>query len=138
MFMFNVYCTCTFMCLHCNENSIYVFLFQKLPGLSPNFHIHVSVSVLYNPRSVHKFPCSRIGRSIVGIYKSLTDTRMLKLKLGLWPRNSFSESICFEFSVLCLCSVENAGLLHDTYSCWPSLAMRRTQRFVAKIRQYCP
>jgi hypothetical protein len=26
-------------------------------------------------------------------------------KLGLWPRNSFSENICFEFSVLFLCSV---------------------------------
>ncbi len=48
MFLFNVYCT--FMCLHCNENSIYVFLFWESRGLSPNFHIHVSVSVLYNPR----------------------------------------------------------------------------------------
>jgi hypothetical protein len=27
-------------------------------------------------------------------------------KLGLRPRNSFSGNICFEFSVLCLCSVE--------------------------------
>ncbi len=26
-------------------------------------------------------------------------------KLGLWPRNLFSGNICFEFSVLCLCSV---------------------------------
>jgi hypothetical protein len=26
-------------------------------------------------------------------------------KLGLWPRNSFSGNICFEFSVLALCSV---------------------------------
>jgi hypothetical protein len=35
---------------HCNENSIYVFLFWELRGLSPNFHIHVSVSDLYIPR----------------------------------------------------------------------------------------
>jgi hypothetical protein len=35
---------------HCNENSIYVFLFWELRGLSPNFHIHVSVSDLYFPR----------------------------------------------------------------------------------------
>jgi hypothetical protein len=33
-----------------------------LHGLSPNFHIHVSVSNLYIP-TVHLFSCSRIGRS---------------------------------------------------------------------------
>jgi hypothetical protein len=32
---------------HCNENPIYVFLFWELCRLSPNFHIHVSVSDLY-------------------------------------------------------------------------------------------
>jgi hypothetical protein len=32
---------------HCNENPIYVFLFWELRGLSPNFHIHVSVNDLY-------------------------------------------------------------------------------------------
>ncbi len=39
-------------CLHpyCNENPIYVFLFWELCGLSPNFHIHVSVSDLYITR----------------------------------------------------------------------------------------
>ncbi len=68
------------------------------------------------PGSVHIFPAaeeadrlweyinwSRVGRSIVGINKSLTDTWLWKL--GLWPRNSFSGNICFKFSVLVLCSV---------------------------------
>jgi hypothetical protein len=32
---------------HCNGNPIYVFLFWKLRGLSPNFYIHVSVRDLY-------------------------------------------------------------------------------------------
>jgi hypothetical protein len=32
---------------HCNENPIYVFPEKGLRGLSPNFHIHVSVSDLY-------------------------------------------------------------------------------------------
>ncbi len=36
--------------MHCNENSIYVFLFWELRDLSPNFHIHVSASDLYIPR----------------------------------------------------------------------------------------
>jgi hypothetical protein len=36
--------------VHCNTNSIYVFLFWELRGLSPNFHVHVSVSDLYIPR----------------------------------------------------------------------------------------
>ncbi len=47
--------------------------------------------------------CSRIGRPIVGIYKSLSKTWMQEL--GLWPRSSFSGNIFFEFSELCLCSV---------------------------------
>ncbi len=54
------------------------------------------------PRSVHIFSCSRLGRPIAGIYKLPTDTWMWKL--GLMPHNSFSGNICFEFSVLCLCS----------------------------------
>jgi hypothetical protein len=59
---------------HSNENPIYVFLFWELGGLSPNFHIHASVSDLYIPKIGLHISCSRIGRSIVGIYKSLTDT----------------------------------------------------------------
>jgi hypothetical protein len=59
--------------MHCKENPIYVFLFWELRGLSPNFHIHVSMSDLYIPGLVDIFPCSRIGRLILEIYKSLTD-----------------------------------------------------------------
>jgi hypothetical protein len=35
--------------VHCNETPIYVFLFWELHRLSPNFHIHVSVSDLQFP-----------------------------------------------------------------------------------------
>jgi hypothetical protein len=41
---------------HCNENPIYVFLFWELRGLSPNFHVHVSVRDLFIPRIGHIFP----------------------------------------------------------------------------------
>ncbi len=57
------------------------------------------------PGSVHIFACSRIDRPIVGIYKSLTDTWMWKLRLRLF--NSFSGNICFEFSVFCLRSLSS-------------------------------
>ncbi len=60
--------------LHCNENPIYVFLFWELRGLSPNFHTPVAVRDLYIPKIGPHISCSRIGRSIVGIYISLTDT----------------------------------------------------------------
>jgi hypothetical protein len=49
-------------------------LFCELRGLSPNSHIHVSVSDLYIPRIGPHISCSRKGRSIMGLYKSLTDT----------------------------------------------------------------
>ncbi len=35
---------------HCNGNPIYVLPEKELCGLSPNFHIHVSVNDLYIPR----------------------------------------------------------------------------------------
>jgi hypothetical protein len=59
--------------MHCKENPIYVFLFLELCGLSPNFHIHVSVSDLYSPRIGPHFSSSKIVRSMVEIYNSLTD-----------------------------------------------------------------
>jgi hypothetical protein len=66
------------------------------------------------------FPASRIGRLIMGIYKSLTDTWMWKL--GLRPRSFISGNICFEFSVFCLCSAGWCSTVYCTeYPCNPSI-----------------
>ncbi len=77
--------------VHCKENPIFVFLFWLSRGLCPKFHIHE------RSQDRSTYSCSRIGRSITGRNKSLTDTWMWKL--GLCPRNSFSGNICFQFSV---------------------------------------
>ncbi len=58
---------------HCNGNSVYIFLFWELRGLSPNFHIHVSVSDLYFPGSVHIFtPAEKADPSWEYIIRSQT------------------------------------------------------------------
>ncbi len=46
--------------VYCDENPIYryVFLEKELGGLSPNFHIHVSVNDLYIPRIGPHFPAA--------------------------------------------------------------------------------
>ncbi len=64
--------------LHWNENLIYVFLFWELRDLSPNFHIDVSLSDLYIPRTDPHIFLQRIDRSIVGIYKTLKEIWMWK------------------------------------------------------------
>jgi hypothetical protein len=59
---------------------------KEYRGLSPNFHIHVSVSDLYIPTIGLPILLEEICRPILGLNKSLTDTCMLKL--GLRPRYS--------------------------------------------------
>jgi len=48
------------------------------------------------PGSVHIFSCSKIGRPIIGIYKSLTDTWNVEIRTEA-GRNSYSGNIRFEF-----------------------------------------
>jgi hypothetical protein len=66
------------------ENLKQIFPEKEYRGLSPNFHIHVSVSELYIPTMGLPVLLEEICRLILGIYKSLKDTGMWKL--GLIPR----------------------------------------------------
>jgi hypothetical protein len=56
------------------ENLKQIFPEKEYRGLSPNFHIHVSVSELYIPTMGLPFLLKEICGQILGKYKSLTDT----------------------------------------------------------------
>ncbi len=60
----------------------------------------MSVRDFYIPRIDPHISRSRVGRSMVGIYKSLT--RHMNVEIGT---EAFSGNSCLEFSVLVLCSV---------------------------------
>jgi hypothetical protein len=77
---------------HNTENSRKIFPEKELRGLSPDFHIHMSVSELY---------ITMIGLHILLQVHMWTDPRNIKFahrhmtrlwKLGLRPRNSFSRN----------------------------------------------
>jgi hypothetical protein len=56
------------------EISKQIFPEKEYRGLSPNFHIYVSVSDLYISTIGLPILLDEICRSILGLYKSLTDT----------------------------------------------------------------
>ncbi len=62
------------------ENSKQKYPEKELRGHNPNFHIHVSVSDLYNPRIDLPILLQEICGPILGIYKSLTETH----EFGNW------------------------------------------------------
>ncbi len=85
------------------ENSKQLFPEKELWGLSPNFHIDLSVSDLYIPRIGPHISYSRIG---MGIHKSRSDTWMWKL--GLRPHNTipflgiFFSNFRYYFFAVCI------------------------------------
>jgi hypothetical protein len=97
--------------LHCKENLVYVFPERELRDLSPNVHIHVSVSNLYIPTfGPPVFSCRRIGRPIRGIYISLMNvgigTVAAQSFLGIFVSN-------FRYCVFAVCS-ENISLIQPS------------------------
>jgi hypothetical protein len=90
--------------LHCNGNSVYIFLFWELRGLSPNFHIHVSVSDLYISRIGPHFSSSRKGRPIVEyIIRSQTH------ECGNWDRSPIFLFWEYLFQIFGILSLQCAG-----------------------------
>jgi hypothetical protein len=92
-----------------------------MSSFSGNCVASVSIStclwaIYFIPRIGQHISCSRLGRSIMGIYKPLTDTWMWKLEL--WPRNSFSRNICFIFSAFVL-AVNNSQWSSANLQCQP-------------------
>ncbi len=71
----------------------------KIPFLCipfPDFHIHVSVPHIFLQQNRQIYP----GNILIA-------HRHMNVEIGtVWQRNSFSGNICFDFSVLFLCSVQ--------------------------------
>ncbi len=89
-------------CKHCNESPFMYSQKRNCAASVPISKFMCLWAIHIFAESVRIFSWSGIGRPILEIYKSLTDTWMWKLGLG--SRNSFFGNICFEFSVFCLCS----------------------------------
>ncbi len=81
---------------HCAKNLKQILPEMKLRSLVPNSFIHVSLSGLCIPTISG---CSQIGGLIVGIYKSLTDTRTWKLNMR--PHSFISGNTSKEFCLQC-------------------------------------
>ncbi len=69
---------CTALQRQNTEISKQIFPEKEYLGLSPNFHIHVSVSDLYIPTIGLPILLEEICRPILGLYKSLTEKEYIK------------------------------------------------------------
>ncbi len=106
-------------CSHCKEDSIYVFPEKKLRGLSPNFHIHVSVSDLYIPGigpPIFLQQNRQTGRENI-------PHRNMNVGFGNEAARFISGNICFKFSDWCLCSAGEHSWGSPTVACGGRLVM---------------
>jgi hypothetical protein len=120
--------------LHCNGNSAYIFLFWELRGLSPNFHIHVSVSYLYIPRICPHISSSRKSRPIVEIAH-----RHMNVEIGTEaPIFLFWEYLFKIFGILSLQCASCLLLNHvpDHTSCPPLKPCTRSSFLSSSLTQH--
>ncbi len=93
---------------------------MKLRSLVPNSYIYVSVSDLYIPRIGLPIWCSKIGRPILEIYKSLTETWVTEIgrqdiiilfweylghKFHFWENINRNHTFILNFHWPLICSV---------------------------------
>jgi hypothetical protein len=96
------------LAMHCNENPIYALLFWELRCLSPNFHIHVSMSdFLYSQDRFTYFlqQNSQIDR---GNILNRSQTHECE-KLDIGRAIPFLGIFVLNFRVLVLCSLVYSG-----------------------------
>ncbi len=76
------------------ENLKQIFPEKEYRGLSPNFHIHVSVGELYIPTVGLPVLLEEICRLILGIYKSLKDVNVeIWAEAALFPEKEYINGI---------------------------------------------
>jgi hypothetical protein len=114
------------------EILIQIFPEKEYRGLSPNFHIHASVSDLYIPCTIGlSILLEEICKPLLGLYKSLTDTWMWKL--GLRPRYSQKRNTKMGFS---LQYIEGIDFNKPKYKC-RLCSVRSTWQQTWCIIYYC-
>jgi hypothetical protein len=83
------------------ENLKQIFPEKEYRGLSPNFHIHVSVSELYILTVGLPFLLEEICGPILGIYKSLTDMNVeTGAEAALFPGKEYIIGIAVAVQIL--------------------------------------
>jgi hypothetical protein len=94
---------------------------KEYRGLSPNFHIHVSVSEIYIPTMGLPFLLEEICGPILGKYKFLTDANVeIGAEAAQFPEKEYINGIAVAVCAYSLYFISSASinLERNTQFCW--------------------